>query len=531
MEQARQQNFPDPYLEMRGISKRFPGVQALSNVSFDLRSGEVHALLGENGAGKSTLMKVLSGVYQPDAGTMTLDGEAISFSGPRAARERGIAIVHQELNLFPNLTVAENVFGGAMPAHGPLALEDRQAAARVATDYLARFGLTVDPYTHVRALSIGQQQVVEITRALAQKTRVLILDEPTSSLTETETEVLFKLIDQVRRDGLGVVYISHRLEEIFRLADRVTVLRDGQYVATEEVKQTDIGAVIRLMVGRQLKDVYGAPAAAPALDTATAAAQRPVLRVQGLASGSRFADVSFDLHAGEILGMAGLVGAGRTEVGLTLFGALPITAGAIELNGQPVRIGTPQHAIHLGIAYLTENRRSDGLFLSMAVRPNISVSHLERFDRFGIIDQRRERAGAEQFVRALNVHTPSIEQSVMKLSGGNQQKVLLARWLAIQPRVLIVDEPTRGVDVGAKVEIYSLLRRLAAEGVGILLISSELPEILGMADRILVMHEGRLTGVVARSEATEERIMALATGQEPIALRSQIGLSKKEGAA
>jgi ABC-type sugar transport system ATPase subunit len=502
-----------PYLAMRTISKRFPGVQALDRVSFDLRAGEVHALVGENGAGKSTLMKILSGVYQPDAGTILLAGEEVTFSGPRAAREHGIAIVHQELNLFPNLTVAENVFGGDMPARGLLALEDRTRAAQVSASYLSRFGLSLDTRTLVRSLSIGQQQVVEIARALAQKARVLILDEPTSSLAETEAEVLFNLIDQLRADGMCVIYISHRLEEIFRLADRVTVLRDGEYVATRTVAEIDIATVIRLMVGRQLEDVYGKP---------PGASDKCVLRVEGLASGKHFDGVSFELHAGEILGMAGLIGAGRSEVGLTLFGALPMTAGSVELDGRRVHIGSPQHAIQLGIAYLTENRRSDGLFLGMAVRPNISVSHLARFARFGMLNMRRERAGAQQYVQALNVQTPGVEQAVMKLSGGNQQKVLLARWLAIHPRVLIVDEPTRGVDVGAKVEIYTLLRRLAADGVAILLISSELPEVLGMADRILVMHEGKLTGALARNQATEEQIMTLATNQAQTGIHKEL---------
>jgi len=493
-------------LEMRNISKRFPGVQALDGVSFDLYAGEVHALVGENGAGKSTLMKILSGVYQPDEGEILLHGVPVSIKSPRQAQELGISIVHQELSLFQNLTVAENILGGRMPAHGLLRLQDRKSAFRIAQEYLANFDLPLYPGTPLDRLSVGQQQIVEIAKALAQRARVLILDEPTSSLTEHETALLFRVISRLRNEGLAVIYISHRLEEIFRIADRVTVLRDGQWVGTKTVAESDLETIIRMMVGRQLRlqDLYRR-------DLGTTG--EVLLEVEHLTSEGRFADVSFQLHAGEILGMAGLIGAGRTDVALALFGAAPVDAGVIRIGGTPQRIRSPHEAMALGLAYLSENRQSDGLFSNMSVRENISVTHLDNLAKLGFVDQRREAQEAQRFVGELKIQTPSIEQPVMNLSGGNQQKAILARWLAINPRILIADEPTKGIDVGSKQEIYALLHQLAAKGVGIILISSEMPEILGVSDRILVMHEGRLAGQLRRSEATEDKIMMLAAGQ------------------
>jgi len=493
-------------LEMRNISKRFPGVQALDGVSFDLYPGEVHALVGENGAGKSTLMKILSGVYQPDEGEILLGGVPIGIKSPRQAQDLGISIVHQELSLFQNLTVAENILGGRMPARGLLRLQDRKSAFCIAQEYLANFDLPIDPGTPLDRLSVGQQQVVEIAKALVQQARVLILDEPTSSLTEHETALLFKVISRLRSEGLAVIYISHRLEEIFRIADRVTVLRDGQWVGTKTVAESDLETIIRMMVGRRLhlEDLYGRDSGATG---------EVILDVEHLTSGGRFADVSFQLHAGEILGMAGLIGAGRTDVALALFGAAPVDAGVIRIGGTPQRIHSPHQAMALGLAYLSENRQSDGLFFNMSVRENISVTHLDSLAKLGFVDQRREAQEAQRFVGELSIQTPSVEQPAMNLSGGNQQKTILARWLAIKPRILIVDEPTKGIDVGSKQEIYALLHQLAAKGVGIILISSEMPEILGVSDRILVMHEGRLAGQLRRSEATEDKIMMLAAGQ------------------
>jgi ribose transport system ATP-binding protein len=493
-------------LEMRNIRKHFPGVQALDGVSFDLRAGEVHALVGENGAGKSTLMKILSGVYQPDGGEITLGGKAVTISSPRQAQDLGIATVHQELSLFQNLTVAENILSGDMPARGPLRLENRQAANRIAAEALARFDLPINPRTLVAELSIGQQQVIEICKALVQRACLVILDEPTSSLTEHETELLFNVIRQLATDGVPVIYISHRLEEIARIADRVTVLRDGQFVGTRPVRETDLAAIVRMMVGRNLdlSALYGA---------GEIQRESVLLQVENLSSAGRFSDITFDLHPGEILGMAGLVGAGRTDVALAIFGAIPITGGTILIDGRPHRIHSPHEAVAAGIAYLPENRGSDGLFYGLSVRENISVTHLNSFARFGLVDRGRETRAAQDCVGQLSIQTPGVELPVLNLSGGNQQKVILGRWLAIRPRLLIVDEPTKGIDIGSKQEIYLLLHKLAQDGVGILLISSEMPEVLGLSDRILVMHEGRLAGVLSHAEATEERVMMLATGQ------------------
>jgi ribose transport system ATP-binding protein len=490
------------FLEMSSISKGFPGVQALSEVSFDLHQGEVHALVGENGAGKSTLMKILSGVYQPDTGKIKINGQDVLIQNPRHAQGMGISIVHQELNLFQNLSITENLFGGKMPASGWLGFEDRKKAQETASEYLQKFELSIDPKIRVGDLSLAQQQVVEISKALARNTRVLILDEPTSSLTEHEANLLFSFIKQLREEGLCIIYISHRLEEIFNIADRVTVLRDGHKVGTENITDIDVETVIRMMVGRKLEDLYGKP---------SGSFGSVVLEAHNLTKLKHFNNISFKIQAGEILGMAGLVGAGRSDVGLALFGANPVSKGEILMDGKRIYLHSPQAAMAIGIAYLSENRQGDSLFLGMDIKKNIVVSLLEKLSVFGFIDQAKENNTAKEYVQKLNVQTPSLEQKIIKLSGGNQQKVILARWLAIKPRVLIVDEPTRGIDVGAKVEIYSLLRELAAQGVAILLISSEMPEILGLSDRILVMHEGVVTGILSRAEATEEKIMAMAT--------------------
>jgi ribose transport system ATP-binding protein len=491
---------------MRNISKSFPGVKALDNVSFDLSAGEVHALVGENGAGKSTLMKILSGVYQPDDGYIVLGGKPVTIANARQAQDLGIAIVHQELSLFQNLTVAENILSGHMPSTGPLRLEDRRTAKRIAAETLARFDLDINPTTPISRLSVGQQQVVEICKALAQKACLVILDEPTSSLTDHETDLLFKVIRQLAADGIPVAYISHRLEEIKHIAQRVTVLRDGQFVGSRLVSEVDLTTIVHMMVGRnlELSTIYG-----------KGEIQRNdvLLGVKTLSSVGRFSDVSFDLHQGEILGMAGLVGAGRTDVALAIFGAIPITKGYIQIDGKPLRIHSPHQAVAAGIAYLSEDRRLDGLFYGLSIRENISVTHLNNYSRYGLVDRRCESLAAQNFVNQLRIQTTGLEQSIINMSGGNQQKVILARWLAIKPHILIVDEPTKGIDIGAKQEIYLLLHKLAQEGVGIILISSEMPEVIGMSDRILVMHEGRLAGILAHEEITEERVMMLATGQ------------------
>ena len=495
-------------LEMKDIRKGFPGVQALDGVSFDLRAGEVHALVGENGAGKSTLMKILSGVYQPDGGEIVLGGKKVAIANPFQAQGMGIATVHQELSLFQNLTVAENIFNGTMPSRGPLRVEDHRKANRIASETLKRFDLPIDPSTPVASLSVGHQQVVEICKALVQNACLVILDEPTSSLTDTETELLFKVIRQLAAENIPVIYISHRLEEISHIADRVTVLRDGQLVGTRIVSEIDLHTIVKMMVGRNLElgSLYG---------TGEIQRETVLLQVEGLCSPDRFSDISFDLRKGEILGMAGLVGAGRTEVALAIFGALAISAGKITMDGRTRAIRTPHDAVAAGVAYLPENRGLDGIFHGLGVRENISVTHLDSYGRMGFVDRGRERRAAQEYVDLLSIQTPGLEHAIVHLSGGNQQKVILGRWLAIRPRILIADEPTKGIDIGAKQEIYLLLHKLAQEGVGIILISSEMPEVLGLSDRILVMHEGRLAGILGHAEATEERVMMLATGQVP----------------
>ncbi len=487
-------------LVMRGIGKSFPGVRALDNVHFDVRAGEVHALLGENGAGKSTLMKILSGTYQPDEGDMVLQGVRTVIKDPHDAQSRGIAIVHQELSLFPNLSVAENIFVGSQPVSGPLRFIDRRASMRAARAYLDPFDVRLDLSSPARLLSVAQQQVVEIAKALALRARILVLDEPTSALTARETEQLFALVRGLKEQGLAIVYISHRMEEIFEIADRATVLRDGQLVGAVAVAETNPDTLIRMMVGRQLEQLYGQGAPRVGED---------VLRVDSLSSAGRFRDVSFHLRRGEILGFAGLIGAGRSEVARTIFGAERRDAGRIYVEGRAVEIRSPADAMRRGIAYLSEDRQGDGLFPRMTVHRNVAISHLKRLSHLGVMVRAREARESASYVQRLRIRTPSIEQLVMNLSGGNQQKIMLARWLAIQPKVLIADEPTRGVDVGAKAEIYALLHALAAEGLGIILISSEMPEVLGMSDRILVMREGRVAGELAGTAATEEAIMAL----------------------
>ena len=496
-----------PLLQMQKIKKKFPGVVALDGVSFDLYPGEVHTLVGENGAGKSTLMKILSGVYQPDEGKIIFEDKPIKIKDPRHAQEVGINIVHQELNLFQNLSVAENLFGGNMPSKGWLGFEDTKQAFQTTIEFLKQFDAPIDPRQKINRLSIAQQQVVEISKALARNTKVLILDEPTSSLTEHETKMLFKIIRRLKERGLCVVYISHRLDEIFQIGDRVTVLRDGKLVNTTDVNKTNVEEIIRMMVGRKLEDLYGHSAGK---------INAPILSVENISYRKKFQNICFQVKEGEILGVSGLVGAGRSEVGLALFGAIPIDSGKITLQDKIIEMRSPEQAMESGIAYLSENRQTDALFTNMEVRKNISVSHLEKFSRWGMLNSLQEKNETEQYIRKLNIQTPGTEQKVMKLSGGNQQKVVLARWLAIHPKVFIVDEPTRGIDVGAKVEIYTLIHKLAAEGVAIILISSEMPEILGMSDRIIVMHEGRITGELTRAEATEEKILALATSRAPV---------------
>ena len=493
----------EPLLEVQGISKSFPGVKALQDVQFRLDAGEVLVLVGENGAGKSTLMKILSGIYQKDAGTIRIDGREVEIAGPAEAKRLGISIIHQEMNLMPDLTVAQNIFLGREPRRGPML--DEKALNRSTARLLADLGIPLDPRRRVSDLTVAAQQMVEIAKALSVDARVLIMDEPTSALTDTEVETLFGLIDSLRAAGTGIVYISHRMEELRRLADRVTVLRDGQYIGSLERSEIDVPTIIEMMVGRTLET-----STRPELPET--AAHEVVLRVEGLSTRSLLRDVGFELRRGEILGFAGLMGAGRTETARAVIGADRAVSGTVEVRGEPVRIRQPADAVRHGIGYLSEDRKILGLMLEQSVTSNTIAASYDRFaGLFGIVDDRRARRVAAQYVEELRTRTPSVDQPVKLLSGGNQQKVVLAKWLVRDCEILIVDEPTRGIDVGAKEEIYRLLQRLAAEGKSIIVISSELPEVLRLSHRIVVMANGRVQGTLDSAEATQNSIMELAT--------------------
>jgi rhamnose transport system ATP-binding protein len=482
------------------VSKSFGGAHALQDVHFEIFPGEVHALLGENGAGKSTLIKIITGVYQPDAGELFLEGRPVRFADTRAAQAQGIAAIYQEPSLFPDLDIAENIMVGRQPTGR--AGVDWKRMYQEAAALLRRLGLPLDPRMKARELSVAQQQIVEIARALSVNAKILIMDEPTSSLTLREVDDLFGIVRQLRAAGTAVVFISHRLEELFALADRVTTLRDGRYVGTRPITEVTTEELIRMMVGRTLDELF------PKQDVA---AGEVVLEVEGLGVAGSFSDVSFQLRRGEIVGMAGLIGAGRTDVARALFGIEPATAGTIKLDGRAVTIKSPDAAMALGIGYVPEDRKEHGLVLKMSIADNITLPVLSRFARLGWLDARRELEAAAAAARQLEVKMAHVGQHVGQLSGGNQQKVVLAKWLGTQPRVLILDEPTRGIDVGTKAAVHRLMSSLAAQGLAVLMISSELPEILGMSDRILVMREGRLTGQFSRTEATQERLMAAAT--------------------
>ncbi|HNR36322.1 MAG TPA: sugar ABC transporter ATP-binding protein [Candidatus Hydrogenedentes bacterium] len=490
-------------LEMRNIVKRFPGVLALDNVQFDLRPREVHCLVGENGAGKSTLMKILSGAQPMDSGEIRLSGERVDIHSPHHAQQLGISMIYQEFNLSPYLSVAENIFLGREPRIGKTPFINWSKMYADAREVLGRIRVEIDVRKPVNECSVAQQQMVEIAKAISFNSKIIVMDEPSATLTDHELRALFDLIRTLRRQDIGLVYISHRLEEIFEIGDRLTVMRDGQYIGTHAVCDLKRDDIIRMMVGRELKDEFPK-------EIFTPGAER--LRVEGLSRHGAFNNVSFSLRAGEIVGLTGLVGAGRTEVARAIFGADTPDAGTLTLDGKPVTVASPQDAIRQGIGLLTEDRKGQGLVLGMTVRENTTLANLKSLVRILFVDRRRERAVTGQYVKELQIKTPSIEQSVQNLSGGNQQKVVLAKWLFTESKILIFDEPTRGIDVGAKVEIYKLMNDLARRGACILMISSELPEVLGMCDRILVMHEGRLAGELSRAEATQERIMQLATG-------------------
>lgn len=496
----------DPILRVEGISKGFPGVQALQDVHLEVHPGEVLVLVGENGAGKSTLMKILSGIYTRDAGTITFEGEQIELTGPLQAQQLGITIIHQELNMMPDLTVAQNIYIGREPKTG-LFLSER-ALNRRTEELLQRLDIKLDPRSKVAELTVAEQQMVEIAKALSFNAKVLIMDEPTSALTDAEVETLFVLIEQLKQRGTGIVYISHRMDELRRLADRVSVLRDGAYIGSLEKSEISIPRIIEMMVGRAI-DEGTRP------DVREHAADPVVLDVQGLSTKTLLKDVSFQLHKGEILGFAGLMGAGRTETARAIIGADRKDAGTISVAGKPVRIRQPEDAVKRGIGYLSEDRKLLGLMLEQDVTFNTVLASLDSYaNAIGWMGDRKAKNQTKDYVQQLRVKTPSVNQIVKLLSGGNQQKVVIARWLMRDCDILIFDEPTRGIDVGAKEEIYRLMQQLAASGKSIIVISSELPEILRVANRIAVFANGRITGTLRNEEASQEKIMQLAAHGE-----------------
>ena len=491
-----------PRLELSGISKRFGATAALTDVSLDVLSGEVHALVGENGAGKSTLVKTLAGVHQPDAGEIRLDGEVVAIPNPAAARAMGIAVVHQEPRLFPDLSVAENIFLMAPPTdrfHTIAWSELRRRAAALFEELDVKFDVTAP----VRGLSMADQQLVEIAKAMSIDARVLILDEPTASLSTHEVDRLFSIVRRTKERGVAVLFVSHRLDEVFALCDRATVFRDGRYVITAPTAELTTASLVRHMVGREVS----------LFPKESATLGEPLLEVRGLSDASGFRDVSFTVRAGEILGLAGLVGAGRTEIARVLFGIEPRTSGQILVDGKAVDFGSPSDALRAGVAYVPEDRHQDGLVLDFSIANNITLPILGRLFPRLLLHPRTEADIALRFSERLRIRMTGVDQAAKSLSGGNQQKVVIAKWLATQPRVLILDEPTRGVDIGAKVEVHRIVSELAASGLAIIMISSDLPEVLAMSDRILVLHEGRVAEEITRTEATEERVMLAATGQ------------------
>ena len=500
-------------LRVQEVSKGFPGVQALDKVSFELRKGEVHALVGENGAGKSTLMKILSGVYRPDSGSIIYKGRETRFQNAREAAAAGIGIIYQELNLVPHLTVAQNIFIGREPRTLLGYIDDRKMNVDAAA-ILGKLNLTIDPATRLNRLSISKQQMVEIAKALSRDSEVLIMDEPTSALTESEIDELFKVIHSLRDRGVGIIYISHRLDELKHIVDRITIFRDGHTIATSEYAAITMDGIINHMVGRKLENLFP-----PRRNQPTA---KKLLEVRHLVQPGVLKDISFDLFQGEILGIAGLMGAGRSELARAIFGADRISSGAIFRDGRKLDIRSPADAIAHGIAYLSENRKEDGLAIKMTLNENVTMANLPEVSRrCSIISRVQELEATRKYVDELDIRTPSLEQRVNNLSGGNQQKVVIAKWLYRDSRILIFDEPTRGIDVGAKFAIYELIERLAREGVGVILISSELPEILGMTDRVLVLHEGSLMATLRTRDTTQEQILNHAAGlqaeAEPLA--------------
>lgn len=495
----------DYILQLKDITKTFPGVKALDNMRFDLRRGSIHALIGENGAGKSTLMKVLSGVYIPDQGTILLDGEAVTMRTPQEAESKGISIVHQELAVFGTTTVSENIFT-TNPPKNKLGLIDYTQMHKEVRELLDRYGFSdVDERATLRNLSVGRQQLIEILRAVKKNAKVLILDEPTSALTEQETEVLMEIMRNLNQNGVSIIYISHRLEEIFQICDTVTIMRDGCYVKTLNVADTCKDELVSYMVGRDVVYQYGA---------GTSEIGEELLRVENLSYKNEVRNVDLTLHRGEVLGLAGLEGAGRTELMELLFGVKRPDAGTIYLNGKPVQIHSPGEAKAHGIAYLTKDRKNKGLFLRKSITENILAANLDRFSKKGLVQPGQARADAEAYWEKFDIKTPDVDKLVSQLSGGNQQKVLLSMWISRGPQLLLIDEPTRGIDVGTKETIHGLIRQFAKQGMGVIIVSSDMPELIGASDRIVAMYEGKISGELALHEITEQRVMALTSGLE-----------------
>lgn len=489
-------------IRMTGIKKSFGTNSVLRGVDFDIQPGEVHALMGENGAGKSTLMNILTGLHKADAGEIMVDGKKQHFTNPKEAEEYGISFIHQEMNTWPDMTVLENLFIGKEPTN-KFGLIQTKKMKEQANKTFQDLGITIDLDTEVRELSVGQQQMIEIAKSLMTHAQVIIMDEPTAALTEREIDTLFKLIQTLTEKGVSIVYISHRMEEIFKISDRITVMRDGISIDTSLTKETTNDEVVRKMVGRELEDYY---------PQKTATIKEDVFEVKGLTQKGRFENISFSVKSGEIVGFSGLMGAGRTEIMRAIFGIDSFDSGEIVLEGKPLTIKAPSDAIVNGIGFLTENRKEEGLVLDYSLRDNISLPSIDGFKKYGIIDTKAESSFALMLMERLKVKAVSEMDAASSLSGGNQQKVVLAKWIGIGSKVLILDEPTRGVDVGAKREIYQLMNELADRGVAIIMVSSDLPEILGVSDRVVVVHEGKIAGELSKAAATEEKIMQLATG-------------------
>jgi len=491
-----------PLLQMQNIRKQYPGVLALSDVNFELRAGEVHCLVGENGAGKSTLMKVLSGAIRKDSGSILIDGKDVEFHSPADSQRAGIGMIYQEFKLVPELTVAENILLGNEPTKKKSPFVDFKKMHEIARTALAQLGEEIPTTALISSLSVAQRQIVEIAKAISKKVRILAMDEPSAALTENELKNLFAVIRRLKAEGVGIIYISHRLEEIFEIGDRLTVLRDGKFIHSCTVAESDRRSLVRWMVGRELEQEY------PKIELKRG---EEILKVESVNS-DLLKNVNLTVHRGEILGLAGLVGAGRSELARIIFGADPKENGSIYFEGKEIHPRSPREAIDLGIGLLTEDRNKYGLIMQMNVRENISLSNLNDVVKGLFINRSKENSISKKFTNDLRIKTPSIEQEVENLSGGNRQKVVLARWLFTKSKLLIFDEPTVGIDVGIKYEIYNLINQLAKDGIGVIVISSDLPELLGISDRVAVMCEGKLAGVLSRSEATQEKIMTLATG-------------------